>query len=144
MIRDDLEKTLAAEIRLLQNILKLERRKGAALGSDDMDLVEELNSETVDAIEKLTELEKEARRLADEFNRTPGAGPSSRLRQLDEAVGRLAQEAKDLTEKTQGSLMEEMRDILQRINRLRAGRVALAGYKEGIGQAPVKPSRGET
>jgi hypothetical protein len=141
----ELEKKLAAQIRCLQKIRQLETEKKDAIEKEDLDSAENLQIRT-DA------LIKEAQVMADAINEINSAieskhGPwvSEKIAALHKAAKQLADEAAVLTKGNRHRLREQLQSVFSRLEHVRTGKTAIAGYKESIGQniSDKGPNRGE-
>ncbi len=140
-----IEQKLAIQIRYLQKIHELEIQKQDAIEKDDLDAAEKLQENTNALITETQLLARAISALQTQSELPESAPGTEKIAQLQKAVKQLAGQAADLTGDNRQKLLDQIQDVFKRLDHVRTGKAALAGYQENMGRAisDKGPNRGE-
>jgi len=141
----ELEQQLAAQIRCLQKIHQLETEKKDAIEKEDLDAAEILQRKTETLIKEAQETADVIKEIHSAIENRHGPQASEKLATLQKVVKQLAIEAAGLTKGNRHRLIEQLQSVFSRLEHVRTGKTAIAGYKESIGKniSDKGPNRGE-
>ena len=141
----EIEQKLATQIRYLQKISELESEKKSAIERDDLDAAEALQIKTDALIKEAQLMGRVIDGLCVQFQHQQGPISSDKIDQLKKIVKQLADKAARQTQENRHRLIEQMQGVFQRLDHVRAGKNALAGYDKARHKTlPERgPNRGE-
>jgi uncharacterized protein YdcH (DUF465 family) len=127
------DRLLAAQIKLLREYAQGEEIKRQALGAAEMERFDQAQQESERLFDRIVSLDEQIRRADAAAPGGPAPGRNERLDKLRQMRVQAFAAASAANEASQQAVREVSDEIKRQLDRIRAGRRALSGYR-GSGQ----------
>lgn len=137
--KEELEKNLAAQIRILQKLRDLETTAGELLTEDDLDGFEGIQKEAESLVIEAYALQQTNAELAADLKRAAPA-PTETLKKLDGMVRSLSKEVEKISKDNLDKYIAKARSLGRKLKHVHAGQNALATYKSQAHKSSLPPT----